>query len=405
MTSSDNRKRTRSEVSGGEQDSVVVTRVHHQRRRTTETVTPTLPQLTEVTRYFTPMEYVIMKEAHAMVSKLVSNNGPYKQKLLELASESMNHLRDFTLGEEVQVPNNAEEVVRFAWDAITFYWAKQANRSMKEGKATAFASMGRDENQKHFPLIAISDCFRKNDCLSTGEVNNSTPILETARGKKTLLLFFRKIKHEFLHLVHRYLRIVHLQKWTEYLTPEKYTPYNATTTVGTTRFSEVGEHDEEEDSGGPILPRYHNKMLSDDENNPLCVCYNGQFLELTDDQVEGLLQMPIYFKTVQREGTRHDDGSWSWLFCRAVTNNILPEDFFVPKSNRILVRRSSSTASETTSRLSSPSAGMTPEDNRGYPLWRTLGHVPFERPVLPPATRNRIVVVSQPSSSLLPTSS
>ena len=397
MSSRENRRRSRSELSGVEQDSVVATRVH--RRRRTEFSSParlTLPRLTEATRYFNENEYVIVKEAHAKVGQLVSNDGPYRRKLLELTTESINHLRDSTQG-RVQVQENADEVVLLAWDNVTYYWAKQSDHRVKKEKATAFASMGR-ENQKYFPFIAISDCFRKNDWLIAGEVNSSQ-ILATAIGKKTLLLFFRKIKHAFLHLVHRYLRIIHLKEWTDDLTPEKYTPYNARY-VGIKYLPEVGDHDEEEDSGGPILPRYNNKMLSDDDNQ-LCLYYNRQFLELTDEQVDGLLTMHIYFDLVQREGTRHNDGGWSFLFSRAVTNNILTEDFFVPATNGTLVHRSSTAASETTSRLSSPPPVMTPEDNRGYPLWRTLGHVPFERPVLSPATRNRTVVASQ-SSSLLP---
>ena len=95
--------------------------------------------------------------------------------------------------------------------------------------------------------------------------------------KKKLLLFFRKIKHEFLHIVRRFLEIRYLGTFTQVFVPEKYTPINQLDPRNPV--ANVGDHDEEEDSGGLILPHYNDQKLSG--NNPLCLQHHNKFLLLS----------------------------------------------------------------------------------------------------------------------------
>lgn len=377
--SREQRKRACKEALGREGYFVVA-----QRRKklavSSPTATPMLPRLTTVNGFFNASDYVIMNKAHTMMKRLVFNDGPYRRKLLELATFSIANLKERS---PTTRQETASRIVELAWGSKTFYWAPQSDNRMKKGMATAFAS-GAKEGTRKFQVIAISSSFIENDGLSSHE--NSGQILETALGKKTLLLFFKKIKHEFLHLVHRYLETMYIENgnnvtFTAKLTSQKYTPFIQATPTDPS--PEVGDHDEEEDWGGPILPRYHNKKLSDE--NPLCVHFNGEFLVLSDAMVDQLLNVDIYFDTVQYEGahnTNFGNCMWSILFARAVSRNILETNFFNPQVTNTTPR--SRIDKNSAARFSSPTLHKTPKAGpvvETLPLWRVMGEIPLQKPV------------------------
>lgn len=67
-----------------------------------------------------------------------------------------------------------------------------------------------NDGKPHVPIIAISSSFKEND-YEQGDRDDKKAW--TTDDKKTLLLFFRKIKHEFLHVVHQYVEITYKKKF------------------------------------------------------------------------------------------------------------------------------------------------------------------------------------------------
>lgn len=329
-----------------------------------ETTTTTGP--TGSQRYFREDEFVIMNTSVKMMDWIVDAEGPYRDKLIQLAQESIEKFNRCQSQDDTQL--GPEKLVDEAWDSVQFMWAPQSNRNVQQG-ATAFTTMG-SADAHFFPIIAFSDSFWENDRPSRESNLDHDAILGTMMGKKTKLLFYKKLKRELLHVVHRYLDIIHNHHFSEDGTPVKSTPWNQANTANPV--PELGDHDEEEDAGGLLLPRYNNQKLS--ETNPLCLQYNGAFLELNDTQVDGLLDTNLYLTSVT--ACRHDNGMWGAAMSRAVQQRILRPTFYEGNTSNSRARRSTGTG--TASRMSSPAAPRTPNLGRGgTAAWRLTGNTPI----------------------------
>ncbi|CAB9504220.1 expressed unknown protein [Seminavis robusta] len=334
-----------------------------------ETTTTTGP--TGSQRHFREDEFVIMNASVKMMDSIVDADGPYRDKLIQLAQESIQKFNRCRSQDDTQL--GPEKLVDEAWNSVEFVWAPQSNRNVQQG-ATAFTTMG-SAGEHFFPIIAFSDSFWENDRPSRESNLDHDAILGTMMGKKTKLLFYKKLKHEFLHVIHRYLDIIHNHHFSEDGTPVKYTPWNQADTAN--GVPEVGDHDEEEDAGGPLLPRYNNQKLS--ETNPLCLQHNGAFLELNGTQVDGLLNETIYFTLVR--AMRHDTGRWSCLFSRAFQHGVFAEEFYDGDTGTTNSRARRSTGTGTASRMSSPAAPRTHNLGRGgTAAWRLTGNTPIVFP-------------------------
>ena len=352
-----------------------------------------------------------------MVDELVKKEeGPYRKKLLDLAQHSINNGKKKDPKEQF----TSAGVVDTAWQSVEYYWANPSSDERLAGDACAFTSMGKDHDDEHFPVIGISSSFKENDSEQRQPDRPAAVTTDgmTADDKKTLLLFFKKIKHEFLNVVHRYLAIRYEKEFREVGAPEKYTPTKQSK-KGEKLDPKVGDHDEEEDSGGPILPLKFNQKLSTE--NPLCLYLNGGYLQLTDTIVEGLLRLEIYSLPVD-EGP-HPGGFFGINDCRAVKRGVFDSNFYRGNpiasdyrrgsSVRAVSSKSSSASSSRSSspancsrasspaygsrasspandsrasslaygsRASSPANGSEADDATQLAAWRRLGHIPIQFP-------------------------
>ena len=80
--------------------------------------------------------------------------------------------------------------------------------------------------KKSVAVVVISASFSDNDYQAKSKelFNNCVTQEKLLEDKKTLLFFFRKIKPEFLHVVHRFLDITYNGKFKDPHTPHKYMP-------------------------------------------------------------------------------------------------------------------------------------------------------------------------------------
>jgi len=196
----------------------------------------------------------------------------------------------------------------------------------------------------------------------------------------TQLFFFKKIKHEFCHVMSRFVSIYERKRFNQKATPEKYTPFKQRSRRAVA-VPEIGDHDEEEDTGGVILPLYFNKKLSL-QDNPLCLFFGNKYLKLTDTQIDSLLGLD-YTSEIHEE--RHDDCRWSAFDCRAVQQYAIDRFFYSGESVPRVDIVPKDTSSSLSSKLSSPSKrsrGESSDDISGQPIpaWRLCEHpcrVPF----------------------------
>ena len=375
--------------------TAVLTTPRQTARRSTKKRPKTTPLAATTTELdlIDPNEWTIFGRAHQMVKELVYDEGPYRKKLLELAQHSIDNSCKEVKGPEKFTATN---VVDLAWQRVCYAWANaSSDPNIANDGACAYTSMGTaNDGKPNFAVIAISSSFKENDYKQSDR-----PAALTTDDKKTLLLFFRKIKHEFLHVVHRYLAITRENVFKQVCTPEKYTPFKQSSSRRKPA-PKVGDHDEEEDSGGPILPLKFNQKLSTE--NPLCLYLNGGYLQLTDKIVEGLLRLEIYSLPVD-EGP-HPGGFFGINDCRAVKRGVFDSDFYRGNpiasdysrgSSKLSSASSSRASSASNSRASSPSSLRSSlpaegnetdddtDDSCELPYWRRYGHIPIQFPSNP----------------------
>lgn len=323
--------------------------------------------------YFKAEDWVIFKMAHKKVENLVFAEGPYRTKLVELAGYAIDNFEGTpeSLGES---DITAECVIEGAWSSVKYRWANPGTDAcIFEDKSCAYTTMVEDEN-KAFPVIAIGASFKINDCPAK-EWDESNAL--STDQKKTLLLFFAKIKHEFLHVIHRYLAITSGRDFQMKCTPTKFTP--STQRNIKKPLPEVGDHGEEEDYGGTIHPRRFNQKLS--ATNAICVIYQAKYLSLNDEQVEGLLNDELY--SVQVQDVPHDQGCFGAINSRAYKRNVLDLDFYRGSPEMRLAHHSTSEHLKSPSASRSSSGRTSPDDLSdsscdGLPeiaAWRRYGHI------------------------------
>ncbi|CAB9524457.1 expressed unknown protein (Partial), partial [Seminavis robusta] len=121
-----------------------------------ETTTTTGP--TGSQRHFREDEFVIMNASVKMMDSIVDANGPYRDKLIQLAQESIQKFNRCRSQDDTQL--GPEKLVDEAWNSVEFMWAPQSNRNVQQG-ATAFTTMG-SAGEHFFPIIAFSDSFWEN---------------------------------------------------------------------------------------------------------------------------------------------------------------------------------------------------------------------------------------------------
>lgn len=317
-------------------------------------------------------EWALFAKAHKMVFELVNGaENPYRKKLNDLAQISLEEYRgQRNLGVDV--------VVAEAWQNVRYCWANPlTDANLREDGSCAYTSMTKESDSDNvesaFAYIAISSAFKENDYRKGQERSTAMD----KEDKKTLLFFFRKIKHEFLHVIHRYLGIKTKQTFRVVGTPEKYTPLKQN---GRTPKPKVGDHDEEEDSAGPILPLSNKEKLS--PANPLCLFIKNKYLPLSDEQVEGLLNLD---SSMPVEEGAHESLFFSLRDVRAFRQNILDGAFYKGQGvvRNISKSRRRSRTSSTVSSRSSTSSPMKDtmvddsDDSSEYQqaAWRRYGNV------------------------------
>lgn len=368
----------------------IATRPGSSRRATATTTTTEPPQAGSVATgtednlsgFFDPKQWTIMGEAHQMVEALVKdkNGGPCRKKVLALAKYGIEKTKIRGVDNSRFTPSG---LVDEAWATVRYTWADPSNDLvLLEDDPCAYTTMGGGSNQPGFPLVGISSSFMENDYPVGHPDSPATRDAYTMDDKKTLLLFFRKMKHEFLHVVHRFLAIKHKASFpAQKYTPEKYTPHKPPPRRRVAQ-PQVGDHDEEEDSAGPILPLFFNQKLSSN-NNPLCLYYDNKYLKLSDEHVEGLLKLELY--SIQVKDCPHNTMKFSVEHCRAIKAKVFDEDFTDGVSiaaNHAATRAVSRSSSTSDSRASSPAKGLETDDSTDdadkQPAWRRYGSIPIQ---------------------------
>jgi hypothetical protein len=262
--------------------------------------------------FFKPDEFQIFKDAHAIAEKLVFDvKRPYAKKLISLATYGIDRFNRFNTKEGEAYTGTAEEVISKAWNTVVFAWETKTSTAITEKRACAFAQTY-EEDGKAKPLMAFSESFRLK--------NPQRGFLATQRGKLVATaFFFKKIKHEFLHIVHRYPYIVLRQTW-EGVTPTKYTP-------SIRRQAEVGEHDEEEDTGGQVLPKQPFFAFRKGKYE-LYILFKNKYRILNNRQLRALLDLDLYETEVN--DVPHNDSGWGVEQCRTLKrrSDVFSEKFY-----------------------------------------------------------------------------
>ena len=285
-----------------------------------------------------------------MVKNLVfgEDSRPFRRKLLALAEIDLDEGKAGNWLKKCTDSTTAGDVVQLAWDKTVYCWANpETDKHCFRDESSAYTSMIVVDGET-VPCIAISSCFEKNDYVA--ELLDQPTTVLTEMDKMAQLFFFKKIKHEFCHVVVRFVSIYEKKHFKLKATPEKYTPWKQPSRKRVPAPG-VGDHDEEEDTGGVILPLYFNTKLSS-LDNPLCLYFGNKYLKLSDEQINSLLGLD-YTREVKEEA--HNTFFWSIKECRAVLEHKLEMSFYkgnsLPRTDIV----PNSTSSSLSSRASSPS--------------------------------------------------
>ena len=351
-------------------------RTRKRKRKTTEQqpASTTVDHLS----FFEPSKYRLFNEAHQKVESLVfgEDGQPFRRKLLELVESNLNDCKNKNWVTKC-AGKAAGDVVELAWKKTVYCWADPTtDENCSKDESSAYMSFVSLDNGETVPYIAISSSFKENDYHQSRDGPLDQP---PTTDNMTKLFFFKKIKHEICHVMARFVSIYENNVFQKNDTPEKYTPRKQPPRKHNP-VPEVGDHDEEEDAGGPILPLYFNKKL-DREKNPLCLVSEGKYLALSDAQIGGLLRLDY---TMEIEERPHTSIVWSAKECRAFVAHTLQTDFYdgesIPRIDIVPNTASSSSRSSASLRASSPSptkrspGGSSSDDDDifGYstPRWR-----------------------------------
>jgi hypothetical protein len=268
--------------------------------------------------FFQPYEWSVFHKAHNMVEELVFENGPYRNKLIELTNLSKAEYIQNYPGSGLPTEDKGEALVTKAWNSVKYAWCSKSNNVVSKENDCAFTGMGQ-QGARAFPVIIISEIFRDN---ASSVMQRGSDRVSDSNYNRALLFFFRQIKHGFLNVAHTYLEIKLEHTTTVKSTPEKFS-------TNSKNWPRYGDHDQEEDSGGPVLPFDPTKKLS--EENPLCCLYwQEKKLILDDDQVEALLDLKLYKYHTSTDGVKHEGGNWYFGLCRAAQFNshLFSEEYY-----------------------------------------------------------------------------
>lgn len=360
------------------QNSLIEKQAKRRRKNANESIKTPLRQddIEESERFehFEPSEYELFSKAHKMVEELVFKEGPYRSKLLLLADRTIRQHNETSI---IRHEHSNVTLVKAAWEDVVYGWCPESHPLIAKDKACAFTLECKVQGKQYLPLIVFCSKFKvaKTERQQEGFIASKTGRLWS------LLFFFRKIKHEFLHAVQRYLAIKYENKYDAQITPDYMTPYKGDGKP------EAGDYDEEEDSGGQILP--FNPMHKFSNNNPLCLYYIGRqpkFIKLNIKQVEALLDLDLYMFNEGIESRKHSRFLWCARDSRAYMFKKVKSHFdskFFEDSSCFSTRTKANHKQKAKSkkadpRLSSPGIEIMSKASNDRPyapghMWRYLG--------------------------------
>jgi len=133
----------------------------------------------------------------------VTTDGPYKRKLALLAERSITKHNKTSSNRFGTTRRSRERLVCHVWQNVRYAWRSASHGLVTRDQACAFTWKSDIDGNGNLPLIVFCEKF-----AVVKSKREQEGFLATDKGQKVaLLFFFRKIKHEFLHSVQRYLEI------------------------------------------------------------------------------------------------------------------------------------------------------------------------------------------------------